>query len=248
MTMQFEEALVGQSKEFPAKVVIYGVPKIGKSRFASNAEDVFFINIEGGLQYLDHKVRSTPKLNTYDEVIGWLKHIYEDEKFTCGTLALDSLDWLEKLAKEKLVKAHSATSITDPKHFGFGKGNEMVGEEVQKIFKWLDAINKKKQIKSIVIAHSEIKTIDTPDGDAYSRFQLKLTKEALARTQEWADLILFANYKFAVNSDGKAVGEQRPVLCAGGTAAHVSGGRMRLNKELPLDYKQLYEHLTKEGK
>lgn len=245
---QFEETLVGQSVDFPAKLLIYGTPKVGKSRFASGADDVFFINIEGGLDYLDKKVRSTPKLNTYDEVVGWLKHIYEDDKFTCGTIALDSLDWLEKLAQEKLVKAHSASNITDPKYFGYGKGDIMVGEEIAKIFKWIDAINKKKGIRAIVIAHSEIKTIDLPDGEAFSRFQMRLTKYSLARAQEWADLILFARNKFSVNSEGKAVGKEKPTLCAGGSAAHVSGGRMTLTEELPLDYKTLFDHLTKKGK
>ena len=76
---------VGQSKELPAKVVLYGVPKIGKSRFASNAEGVFFINVEGGLDYLDKKVKATPLIKSFDEVIGWLTHLLKPETDTKST-------------------------------------------------------------------------------------------------------------------------------------------------------------------
>src|SRR5690348_18377289 len=121
---EFTEITAGQSKEMPAKIVIYGVPKIGKTRFAAQADDVFFLNIEGGLEYLDKKVRSTPKLNTYDEVVGWLKHIYDSPDFKAGTIALDSLDWIEVLAQDRLVKLHNAKSITDSaiKEFAYFKG------------------------------------------------------------------------------------------------------------------------------
>jgi hypothetical protein len=243
---QFEEIKTGLSKEMPAKKVIYGVPKIGKSRFCSDAPDPFFINIEGGLDYIGKEVRATPKLNTFEEVVGWLKHIYDNDEFKCGTIVLDSLDWAEKLAQQKVCKNHGATSLNDStvKAFAYNKGFEMATEESVKIIAWLDAIYKKKGIKCILIAHSQIKNMDLPDKDPYSRYELKLHKGFAARVAEWADLILFANYSFAVSKDGK-VSEPKPVLMAGGSASFVGGGRMLLSKEIPLDYKQLEQQITR---
>lgn len=244
--MTFEEITVGQSKEIPAKIVLYGVPKIGKSTFGAQAEDAFFINIEGGLDYLKNKVRSTPKLVTHEEVIGWLKHIYESDTFKSGTLVIDSADWLEALAREKIEKLHNGTSINDQayKPFSYGAGMAMVAEEAIKAIRWLDAIYKKKGIKAIVIAHSKIRTLDLPTKDPYSRHELKLGNAFAAKLNEWGDLILFADYSFHVSKDGKT-SEPKPMLFGGGSAAFVGGGRMTLKKELPLDYNELKKELTK---
>jgi hypothetical protein len=243
---EFVEIEAGQSKEMPAKKVLYGVPKIGKTRFAAEAEDAFFINIEGGLDYIGKKVRATPKLNTMDEVLGWLKHIYENDAFKCGTIIVDSIDWAERLAQKKLIKMYNGKSITDStvKEFAYNKGVSDAASDTAKIMEWLDAIYKKKGIKALLIAHSEIKTVDLPTKEPYSRHQLKLSKQLSGIVNEWADLILFADYSFHVSKDGKPT-EPKPVLYAGGSAAFVGGGRMLLDKELPLNYKQLEQYITK---
>lgn len=248
--MEFKEVTAGLSKDMPAKIVIYGVPKIGKTRFAAQADDVFFINVEGGLDYLDKKVRSTPKLNSFDEVMAWLKHIHDDDAFKAGTIAVDSLDWVEILSQKSLVKKFNGQSITDPavKEFAYFKGVIMAADEAMRVINALDAIYTKKGIKAILIAHSQIKTVDLPTQDPYSRHEMKLSKYLSAKANEWADLVLFADYSFHVSKDGKPT-EPKPVLCAGGSAAFIGGGRMLLEKELPIDYKILEQHITnKKGK
>lgn len=241
----FEEVEVGQSKEMPAKMVLYGIPKIGKSKFASQIEDVFFLNIEDGLQYLPTKVRSTPKIEKYKEAIDWLTHIYNDEKFICGRIAIDSLDWLENLAKQRVEEINGAP-LSDKNHKAnaHGNGYVMLAEHMNKIFNGLDAIYKKKAIPSILIAHSQIREIDLPDKEPYSKYDLKVSKSTSAKTSEWADIILFADYSFHVTKDGK-VSEPKPVLYAGGSAAFNGGGRMVLSKEIPLDYNELKKEITK---
>lgn len=242
--MEFKEITVGQSKEMPAKMVIFGEPKLGKTTFASQADDVFFLDVEGGANYLTKKVRATPKLNTFEEVTAWLKHIYEDEKFTAGTIAVDSLDWIEALAQAKIVKLHNAKSITDTsiKEFAYFKGVTMAADEAIGVLRWLDAIYKKKGIRSILIAHSQVKTVDLPNQDPYSRHELKLSKAFAAKVNEWSDLILYSGYSFHVTKDGNT-SEPKRVLYAGGSASFVGGGRMQLSKELALDYNQLKKEI-----
>lgn len=239
--MEFNEIEVGQSNELPAKTIIYGVPKIGKSRFCGEFPDPFFINIEGGLDYLPKKVRSTPKLNSYDDIIAWLKHIYENDSFTCGTLVIDSLDWLEELAQARLIKLNNATSITDSKvpAFAYHKGVVEAATDAIKIVKWLDAIYNKKGIKSVLIAHSVIKEIDLPNRDPFSKYQLKLSKQLAAKSIEWADLVLFADWDYFVDKDGKAATKPKAILRAGGDASFEGGGRMKLAETIPLSYQSL---------
>lgn len=242
---QFQEIEAGQSKSMPSKIVLYGVPKIGKSRFAAQFPDVFFINVEGGLDYLEKKVRSTPKLNTLEEVTGWLRHIHDSDAFTCGMIALDSLDWVESLAVRKVEKANGDVPITNKEHkaYAYGNGTAMVADEVIRVLKWLDAIHAKKGIGSILIAHSQVRAVDLPTQEPYSRHELKLSRAVGARAMEWADLVLFADYSFHVNKEGKT-SEPKPVLYAGGSASFVGGGRMLLKKEIPLNYYQLVKEIT----
>lgn len=242
----FQEIESGQSKEMPAKTILYGVPKIGKSSFAAQYPEPFFINIEGGLDYLPTKVRSTPVLKKFEDVIGWLKHIYNDEKFTCGTLVFDSLDWIESLAQQKISADHNNEPLSNQsyKAFAYNKGYEMAAQEAIKIFTWSDAIFKKKGIKSLFIAHSVVKNVDLPNKDPYQRHELKMQKALAAKAFEWADLVLFADYSFQISKDGKT-SEPKPALFAGKSAAFLGGGRMRIDNELPLDYKQLEKQITK---
>lgn len=246
---QFTETKAGKSKEMPSKMVIYGQPKVGKSRFAAQIPDVFFVNIEDGLNYLDKEVRSTPKLASYDDVIAWLKHIYDNDDFKAGCIAVDSVDWLEVLAQDKLIKQHNATSITDSgvKEFAYFKGVMQAADMTKTAIKWLDAIYKKKGIPALLIAHSEVKTISLPTSDDFQRYQMKCSRYVSDRIYEWADLILFADYHFHVSSEGKT-SEPKPVLCAGGSASYVGGGRMALTKDLPIDYNELKKHITKGDK
>lgn len=243
--MEFKEIEAGQSKTMPSKVVVYGVPKIGKSSFAAQWPDAFFLNIEGGMDYLPTKTRATPKLNKFDDVVAWLKHIYESD-FTCKTLIIDSLDWLEGLAQKKVSEAHDNIPVSDMSHkpFAYAKGYEMAAQEAMKIFGYLNAINQKKGISAVLICHSQVKNIDLPNKDPYSRHELKLYKTLAAKTFEWADLVLFADYSFHVTKDGKT-SEPKPTLFAGGSAGFLGGGRMKINKELPIDYKQLEKEIIK---
>lgn len=242
--MDFNLQTKGASKEMPSKIVIYGVPKIGKSRLASEWPDPLFIDIEGGLEYLGREVQATPKLRQYDDVVAWLKHIYESDDINPQTIVIDSIDWLEQLAQLRLIKRENATSITDPsiKSFAYNKGVSMAAENAIKALKWLDVIHDKKGTTAVLIAHSEVKSVDLPNQDPYSRHQLKLSKLFGSKVTEWADLVLFADYSFHVSKEGKT-SEPKPALFAGGSASFVGGGRMALSKELPLNYDALKKEI-----
>lgn len=245
--MNFEIKKTGTSKEFPAKTVLYGVPKIGKSRFASNADNPFFIDVEGGLSYIGKEVATTGTLKTFDEVIGWLQHLLKADTDTSNikTIVIDSLDWIEKLAQDKIVKAYNAASIVDPrvKDFAYYKGVEMAASESWRVITLLNHLWEQKGIRTIIIAHSTVKNMDLPGRDNYSKHVLKLSKFLGGKVNEWADLILFADYDFYVDKDGKT-SEPKPMLFAGGDASFEGGSRMYLKKKIPLDFAALEKELA----
>lgn len=240
MTIQFQEVTAGESKEMPARICIYGKIKIGKSRFAAESPDPFYIDCEGGLNFLGKKVRSTGKLNDFDSVLGWLRYIHDDEKFQCGTIVIDSLDFLEEFAQQRLVKQYNAKSINDPSisAFAYYKGYVTAATDSMVVLKWLDAIYKKKGIKCILIAHNTTKEVELPGKDPFTRYQLKLSKQFGAKVMEWCDILLHAEYDFHVTSEGKT-SELKPVLFSGGAAFYEGGGRVKLPNTIPISYKAL---------
>lgn len=243
---EFKEVEAGQSKEMPARIVVYGRNKIGKTTLACSAPDAFLIDLENGAKFLNKKVRSTPHINSYDDLIGWLKHIYESD-FTCGTIVIDSLDSVEELAQSRLIRAHGAKSITDPKvpDFSYYKGVMQAATDSIKILQWLDAIQSKKGIKCILIAHSQVKDIDLPGKAPFSSFQLRLSKWFTAKVSDWTDCLLFATLDFAVSKDG-ITSKPKRVLCTGGDMSYEGGGRVRLPETIKLSYSALEAAFTGE--
>ena len=70
-------------------------------------------------------------------------------------------------------------------------------------------------INIVLLAHSHLRKFEQPDeAGAYDRWELKLGKRTAALSKEWADLVLFANYRTLVTDiDGKkkASGGERVV-------------------------------------
>ncbi len=52
-----------------------------------------------------------------------------------------------------------------------------------------------KGMNVILLAHPLIKRFDSPECAPYDRYQIKLHKTAAALVTEWADAVLFANYR-----------------------------------------------------
>ena len=104
-------------------------------------------------------------------------------------------------------------------------------------------------INVVLTAHAKIVKFEQPDEmGAYDRYELKLGNKTTAKTaplvKEWADMVLFANYKtfsVAVDDKGKknkGTGGVR-TLFANHHPAWDAKNRHRLPDEFPMDYGQI---------
>ena len=107
----------------------------------------------------------------------------------------------------------------------------------------------------VLTAHAKLSKFEQPDElGSYDRWELKLSKYILPMVKEWADLILFANYKtFAVASDEsgkkfKAQGGKRVMY----TTHHPcwdAKNRFGLPDECPFEYSVIAPHIwTPQGR
>jgi hypothetical protein len=101
----------------PFRMLVHGTEGIGKSTFASKAPDPIFVQTEDGLGQLD--APRFPLAENWDNVTDCLATLLK-EKHSYGTLCIDSVDWLEKLAVLKILADFKGkTTLAD---FDYGKG------------------------------------------------------------------------------------------------------------------------------
>ena len=221
------------------KVVSYGPEGIGKSTFSSKFPDPVFIDTEGSTKKLN--VKRLPKPTSWQMMIDEVKYIIQTKP--CKTLVIDTADWAERLCTEAVCAQHGKKGVED---FGYGNGYTYIAEEWGRFLNLLQDVVDVANINVVLNCHAIIRKFEQPNEmGAYDRYELKLGKKTTAQTapltKEWADMVLFANYKIfsvAVDDKGKkhkAQGGQRVMY----TTHHPcwdAKNRDGLPEELPLDY------------
>lgn len=105
------------------KVAVYGPEGIGKSTFASRFPDPVFIDTEGSTKDMD--VARTEAPSSWAMLMQQVKYVKEHPE-VCRTLAVDTIDWAERMCVDHICAAHQKKGVED---FGYGKGYVYVKEE-----------------------------------------------------------------------------------------------------------------------
>ena len=219
------------------KVVIYGPEGIGKSTFAAQFPEPVFIDTEGSTDNMD--VARMDKPTSWTMLKNEIAFIKANSD-TCKTLVIDTIDWAEQLAVSYVCSQHQKNGIED---FGWGKGYTYVQEEIGRLLNSLSELVD-IGINVVLTAHAQIKKFEQPDEmGAYDRYELKLGQKTSSKTaplvKEWADMVLFANYKtFIMTTDDgkkKAQGGER-VIYTNHRPAWDAKNRHGLPDQLPFDF------------
>ena len=230
------------------KVVVYGPEGIGKSTFASRFPDPVFIDTEGSTNHMD--VSRLPRPSSWQMLSEEIEYV-KAHPDVCKTLVVDTIDWAEQLCVESICAKHNKSGIED---FGYGNGYVYTKEEFGRFLNSLEDVIE-KGINVVLTAHAQLRKFEQPDEmGAYDRWELKLGKKTQSQTsplvKEWADMLLFANYKtysVAVDDKGKkhkAQGGKRVMY----TTHHPcwdAKNRYGLEDELPFDFVEI-AHIIKD--
>jgi hypothetical protein len=220
----------------PQKVVIYGPEGIGKSTFAAQFPNPVFIDTEGSTKKLD--VARTPKPSSWTMLLEQVKY-FKANPHLLGTLVIDTADWGEQLCSSDICAKAQKSGIED---FGYGKGYVYLTEEFGRLLNLLEELTE-LGINVVFTAHAQMRKFEQPDEmGAYDRWELKLQKKTGPMLKEWADMVLFANYKtYVVKTDdkkNKAQGGKR-VMYTSHHPCWDAKNRDNLGEELPFDFKAI---------
>lgn len=223
------------------KVVIYGPEGIGKTTFAARFPDPVFIDTEGSTKEYD--VARFPAPTSWQMLMDEVAEVKKNPQI-CRTLVIDTADWAEAACFAHVISVGQCKSIED---FGYGKGYVKAKEEFGRLLNELtEVVN--VGVNVVVTAHAAMRKFEQPDEmGAYDRWEMKLytsqKTNIAALLKEWADMVLFANYKTFAVKDGKsgkakAQGGQRVMY----TTHHPcwdAKNRYGLPDMLPLDYEAI---------
>lgn len=220
------------------KVVIYGPEGIGKSTLAAQFPDPLFIDTEGSTKEMD--VARMDKPTSWEFLLSEIEFVRTQRP--CKTLVIDTIDWAEQLCIKNVCDKAGKTGIED---FGYGKGYVYEKETFQRLLTILDGVIY-AGINVVLTAHAALRKFEQPDElGAYDRWEMKLgakTSNLIAPLiKEWADMVLFANYKtisVAADKDGKkhkAQGGKR-IMYTSHHPCWDAKNRYGLPEEIPMDY------------
>lgn len=231
----------------PLRVVIHGPDKVGKTSFAAGAtppdfnkgsDDAIVLPTESGSEYID--VARFPLAETFEQATDSLEELSR-ETHSYKKLVIDSLDWLEGLARDFVCRKHGKKNIED---FGFGKGQSLVFDEMRGFVMRLERLRREKGMHVIGTAHTMIRNFKNPEGDNFDRYELKLQASNNANVaglwKEWPEYVLFTNFETLTErtKEGLVKGVTSPdrKLYTQRTAAFDAGSRLAIPAVMPLEW------------
>ena len=225
------------------RIMVYGVEGIGKSTFGAGAPNPIYILTEDGLGSL--KVDHFPLATSFQDVMDAIATLYKENN-AFETVVIDSLDWLEAIIQREIEQKY------DAKDLAYGKGSLIAAEKWREILDGLNALRNDKGMAIILIAHTTIKRFDSPEVEPYDRYQPKLQERSNAVVREWADAVLFANYKTIVKKDdvgfnqtnnrGISTGER--LLFTSERPAYMAKNRYNMPESIPLSWDAFAEAIS----
>jgi hypothetical protein len=213
------------------KILLTGLPKVGKSSFAASIPGVVFIPTENGLSGID--AEAFPLAQSLTDVYDAIGSLLND-KHSYKAVAVDSLDWLEGLLHAHVCAANKWNSIEDA---GYGKGYVAAAQEWRNLLDGLEALRTQRGMAVVMIAHVKQSRVESPTHEGYDAWQVKLHAKAAALVTEYSDVIGFASHKIIVKKvdagfgtkEAKAVATQQRMLYLEPHPAYPSGSRFGLH-------------------
>ena len=223
------------------RILIYGPEGIGKTTLAAKFPDPVFIDTEGSTNNMDVARFDPP--SSWQMLLSEVQYVI-DHPEVCKTLVIDTADWAEKLEIEDLCKKKGWDGLEGA---GWGKGYQYSAEEFGKLLNKLnETIN--KGVHVVMTAHAWLRKVELPEEmGAYDHWEMKTTKKVAPMIKEWADAVLFLNYKVNViniDNQGAAKGKNkaqggRRVIHANHTPFWDAKNRYGMPDELPLEYESI---------
>lgn len=241
---------ISKPENRPIIMTIFGDAGMGKTSLAATFPKPIFIRAEDGLMSIEQEKRpdAFPLVTKSDELWNQLAGLVNEEH-AYKTLVIDSISALERMfIKEVAEEDPRAKGIIARSHGGYGAGFQMVGSMHERVRKAAGVLNTKKGMNVVFLAHAQVMTIDPPDGNPYSVYEMRLNgKYSSPPYQDDVDIVGFIRLDKFIESDApkggdkapvgkaRAVGEDRIIVCHA-VPSNISKNRFGISE--PISFKK----------
>lgn len=178
------------------KMFVYGPAGVGKSTFASEAPEAYFVDADHGSKHLKVKRYS---VDSWDEGLAVLDSIASGELAADKkTIVIDTVTKFEEFLHAKVFKDDD--SVENYKG-GYGRGDGACKPYWRQFMAALERIRAKGK-GVILIGHSTVKQFADPLGGAYDRYQPQMQPKAWGPMHQWADYTFFALRETSIEEIG----------------------------------------------
>jgi hypothetical protein len=215
---------------------ITGDSGVGKTRLAATFPSPVFIRAEDGMQAIPEPERpdALPVIESPKDLWDQLTALITEEH-QYKTVVIDSVTALERLFITDVVANDPKLPASINQALGgYGAGVAAVAAMHQRVRK-AAGILLNNGINVVFIAHADTVTVEPPDQDPYTRYDLRLGKRSVAPYVDDVDLVGYLKLETHTMGDGerkKAISDGTRILTAYTTAANVSKNRYGITQDL----------------
>jgi len=233
----------------PARMVIYGAPKCGKTSTASDAPNPLFLGQDDGRRRLS--VDGYPIPHTWADFTEQLTEATKEAKEAgYKSIVIDTLNGVIQLCAEHVCETQFGGRWNDPRNgflsWGGAQGWSSVSEEIKPMLNLLNNCVD-QGLWVILICHQKIDSVKNPIIGDYQRFAPDMDRRVWARIAQWSDVILRVDYRIATDKEGNAINDEERVFNCSASVAEEGGCRIgyELPEELPFSWQSIEDHIGK---
>jgi GTPase SAR1 family protein len=204
--------IIRTTAKLPPIIVIHGQPGVGKTTLAQNFPKPVFVQTEDGCPS-GSEIETFGLCETFTSVVEAITYLGK-EQHDYRTVVFDSVDKLEPLIHAALCADRGYVSVESP---GFGKGWVEADRWWLDFLRACEWLRRSREMTIVLIAHSEITTVNDPRVASYTSYQLRLHKRARALAEDSADLIGFLATDIVIKNEQGGFGKTRARADGGST-------------------------------
>lgn len=231
---------ITKPEDRPIIATITGDAGVGKTTLAATWPKPIFIRAEDGLQAVPADIRpdAFPVLKSVDDLFEQLKALAQEEH-DYKTLVVDSATQLETMFGQHVIDSDPKKPKSLAKAMGgYGAGFSAVGALHGRVRKAAQYLND-KGMHVIFIAHSDVSTLELPDQDPYSRYELRLHKKSMTHYTDNVDMVAYIKLQtFTRGEEGerkKAISTGVRVAVCQTAASCISKNRYGITDDIVLE-------------
>lgn len=228
---------VGKPADRPVIVTVCGDSGLGKTTLAASFPKPLVIRAEDGLQAIPAELRpdAFPLIQKESQLWEQLTAVMQ-EAHDYQTLIIDSVTALERLFISHVIESDpKAPKSINQAMGGYGAGLAAVATLHQRVRRACGLINERRHMHIVFVAHADTETIELPDSDPYTRYNLRLGKKSVAPYVDDSDVVGFLKLETHTMGDGerkKAISDGTRLLVTYATASNVSKNRYGITQDL----------------